>query len=86
MGHPRHGPPRAGDATGVRYALDGSTNGLLRPAQPTDGQPVPVVASADLAALAGRDHVLDMTVEGVEALTVRVVAVAHRFPTAGDRS
>ncbi len=44
---------------------------------------MPVVASPDLAALAGRDHVLDMTVEGVEALTVRVVAVARRFPTAG---
>ncbi len=69
--------------TRVRYALDGSTNGLLRPVQPTDGQPVPVVASPDLAALAGRDHVLGMTVEGVDALAVRVVAVARRFPTAG---
>jgi hypothetical protein len=68
---------------GLRYALDGSTNGLLRPVQPTDGQPVPVVASPDLAALAGRDHVLGMTVEGVDALAVRVVAVARRFPTAG---
>jgi hypothetical protein len=77
-------PAAAGTATaGLRYALDGSTNGLFRPIQPTDGQPVPVIASSDLAALAGRDHVLDMTVEGTEALTVRVTAVAHRFPTAG---
>jgi hypothetical protein len=76
-------PSSAAAGTGVRYALDGSTNGLLRPVQPTDGQPVPVVASPDLAALAGRDHVLGMTVEGVDALAVRVVAVAHRFPTAG---
>ena len=75
--------PSSAAGTGMRYALDGSTNGLLRPVQPTDGQPVPVVASPDLAALAGRDHVLGMTVEGVDALAVRVVAVARRFPTAG---
>ena len=44
---------------------------------------MPVIASSDLAALAGRDHILNMTVEGTEALTVRVTAVARRFPTAG---
>jgi hypothetical protein len=77
-------PAAAGTGTaGLGYALDGSTNGLFRPIQPTDGRPVPVIASPDLAALAGRDHVLDMTVEGVEALTVRIAAVARRFPTAG---
>ncbi|HEY3763957.1 MAG TPA: FtsX-like permease family protein [Gaiellales bacterium] len=77
-------PEAAGAATaGLRYALDGSTNGLLRPRQPTDGQPVPVIASPGIAALAGGDHVLQMTLLGVESLTVRIVGVAHRFPTAG---
>jgi FtsX-like permease family protein len=74
--------PSAG-ATGLRYALDGSTNGLFRPDQPTDGRPVPVVASTGIAALAGPDHLLDMTVNGTDALTVHVVGTARRFPTAG---
>jgi hypothetical protein len=75
--------PLPGPATGLRYALDGSTNGLFRPHQPTDGRPVPVVASPALGSLAGADRVLRMTVEGSQPLTVRVVAVARRFPTAG---
>ena len=75
--------PGPGPGTSVRYALDGITNGLLRPRQPTDGRPVPVLASASMAALAGPAHLLRLTVEGSEALTVKVVAVARRFPTAG---
>jgi len=75
-------PPVAPGA-GLRYALDGSTNGLFRPRQPTDGEAVPVVASPGLAALAGPDGVLHMTVEGAVALTVKIAAIAHRFPTAG---
>jgi hypothetical protein len=75
--------PAAGGSAGLRYALDGSTNGLLRPIQPSDGRPVPVIASPGMAALAGSRHLLDMTVLGVEPLTVRVVGTARRFPTAG---
>ncbi len=75
-------PAIAGGA-GLRYALDGSTNGLYRPPQPTDGRAVPVVASPGLASLAGPDGILHMTVEGADALTVRIAAIAHRFPTAG---
>ncbi|HEY2870118.1 MAG TPA: hypothetical protein VGJ11_11430, partial [Gaiellales bacterium] len=75
--------PSAAPGAGLRYALDGSTNGLFRPLQPTDDESVPVVASAGLAALAGPDGILHMTVEGADALTVRIVAIAHRFPTAG---
>src|SRR6185312_64277 len=74
--------PVAGGA-GLRYALDGSTNGFYRPPQPTDGKAVPVVASPSLASLAGPDGILHMTVGGAAALTVRIVAIAHRFPTAG---
>jgi len=75
--------PAVGLGAGLRYALDGSTNGLFRPRQPTDGKAVPVVASPGLAALAGADGILHMTVEGAVALTVRIAAIAHRFPTAG---
>jgi hypothetical protein len=75
--------PATGPGAGLRYALDGSVNGFFRPRQPTDGKAVPVVASPGLASLAGRDGILHMTVEGSDPLTVRVAAVAHRFPTAG---
>jgi hypothetical protein len=75
-------PATAGTA-GLRYALDGSTNGFFRPRQPTDGKAVPVVASPGLASLAGNGGILHMTVEGSDPLTVRIVAIAHRFPTAG---
>jgi hypothetical protein len=75
--------PAIGPGPGLRYALDGSTNGLYRPRQPTDGRAVPVVASPGLAALAGPGGILHMTVEGTDALTVRIAAIAHRFPTAG---
>ena len=73
----------AGAGAALRYALDGSTNGLYRPRQPTDGRPVPVVASAALATLAGRDGVLEMTTPDSQTLTVRVAAVAQRFPAVG---
>jgi len=75
--------PSAAPGAGLRYALDGSTNGLFRPRQPTDGKSVPVIASPGLAGLAGPGGILHMTVEGADALTVKIAAVAHRFPTAG---
>jgi hypothetical protein len=75
--------PAAAPGAGLRYALDGSTNGLFRPRQPTDGKAVPVVASPGLASLASPDGILHMTVGGVDPLTVRIAAVARRFPTAG---
>ena len=77
------GTARPAVGAGLRYALDGSTNGFYRPRQPTDGTAVPVVASPGLASLAGSDGILHMTVEGADPLTVRIAAVAHRFPTAG---
>ena len=76
-------PAAPGLQAALRYALDGSTNGLFRPRQPTDGQAVPVIASPALATLAGRDGRLQMTAPDSETLTVRVAAVAQRFPTAG---
>jgi hypothetical protein len=75
--------PATAPGAGLRYALDGSVNGFYRPRQPTDGRAVPVVASPGIASLAGRDGILHMTVEGADPLTVRIAAVADRFPTAG---
>jgi hypothetical protein len=76
-------PSAPGVQAALRYALDGSTNGLFRPRQPTDGHPVPVVASPALATLAGRDGLLQMTSPDSQTLIVRVAAIAQRFPTAG---
>jgi hypothetical protein len=77
------GTARPAGAAALRYALDGSTNGLYRPRQPTDSRPVPVVASPALATLAGRDGVLEMTTPDSQTLTVRIAAVAQRFPAVG---
>lgn len=69
---------------GVRFTLTNEVDTYLRPKQPTDTQPVPVVASRRMAALAGRDGLLPLQVAGV-TLRVRVVAEAKRFPSAhGD--
>jgi hypothetical protein len=69
---------------GVRFTLTNEVDSYLRPKQPTDAQPVPVVASPRMAALAGRDGLLPLQVAGMP-LRVRVVAEAARFPSArGD--
>jgi len=68
----------------VRFTLSNEVNTYLRPEQPSDRQPVPVLATPRMAALAGRDGVLPLQVAGVP-LRVRVVAQAKRFPSAhGD--
>lgn len=68
----------------VRFTLTNEVDTYLRPEQPTDAQPVPVVASPRMAALAGRDGVLPLQVAGVP-VRVRIVATAKRFPSArGD--
>jgi hypothetical protein len=68
----------------VRFTLTNEIDTYLRPEQPTDSHPVPVVVSPRMAALAGSDGVLPLQVAGVP-LRVRVVGVAKRFPSAhGD--
>ncbi|MGZ6729298.1 MAG: hypothetical protein ACXVFC_08335 [Gaiellaceae bacterium] len=72
-------------ATGsrVRYLLTPDTGvaiGVFRARQPTDGRAIPAVVSPALAAAAGRDGVLPVSVEG-QPLLLRVTGVASRFPT-----
>ena len=56
----------------------------FRPKQATDQSPVPVIATAQIAELAGPNGLLPLQVEG-EPFVGRVVATARRFPTvSGD--
>lgn len=70
--------------TTVRFTVTNQVDTYFRPAQPTDGAPVPVVASPPLAALVGEEGRLPLKLIG-QTLVTRVVATAHRFPgTTGD--
>ena len=63
----------------VNFAASG-TPGVVRPAQPTDTHPVPVLADPQTAASAGPDGRIALTVDGLP-MTARVVGVLSRFPT-----
>ena len=74
-------PPaaRAAAAATVGFAMSGEP-GVLRPAQPTDTHPVPVLADPQTAASAGPGGSIALTVDGLP-VTARVVGVLTRFPT-----
>jgi hypothetical protein len=55
------------------------TPGVLRPAQPTDARPVPVLADPGTAASAGPGGRIALTVDGLPVIA-RVVGVLSRFP------
>jgi len=61
------------------------TPGVLRPAQPTDTHPVPVLADPQTAASAGPSGRIALTVDGLPVIA-RVVGVLSRFPTLGADS
>jgi len=68
----------------VQYALDGRTDGLVRPAQPFDNAPLPILASRDVAEAAGPDGRLHLALPDGHSIVARVVATGARFPTAPD--
>jgi hypothetical protein len=68
----------------IRYFLTQERTFRIRPRQPTDGVPIPVIASDSVAASAGSARVLPIRV-GRAAVEVRIVETARRFPTlSGD--
>jgi hypothetical protein len=68
-------------AAGVTLSYDDSGQpGVLRPRQPSDARPVPVLTDRATAAGVGRDGELPVTVDG-EPVTARVVGTLRRFPT-----
>jgi hypothetical protein len=66
---------------GVRVAFtDSGLPGIVRPAQPSDTRPVPVLVDPATAAAAGQGATLALTVDG-EPVAARVAGVVKRFPT-----
>jgi hypothetical protein len=65
--------------TVVRFASTGAP-GVIRPLQPSDLRPVPVLVDAQTAAAAGRDRRLALTIDGVP-VAATVVGTLRRFPT-----
>lgn len=72
-------PVAASPTTVVGFSTTGNP-GILRPAQPSDSRPVPVLADPGTAAAAGPDRILGMSVDGLP-VNVRVVGTVRRFPT-----
>jgi len=72
-------PATSGAVAMVSFSASG-TPGVLRPAQPTDTLPVPVLADPQTAASAGPDGRIALTVDGLPVVA-RVVGVLRRFPT-----
>ncbi len=70
---------RSGAVALVDFDMSGLP-GVLRPAQPTDTHPVPVLADPQTAASAGPGGYIALTVDGLP-VTGRVVGVLTRFPT-----
>ena len=71
-------PGRGGAVALVGFAASG-TPGVLRPEQPADTHPVPVLADAQTAASAGPGGRIALTVDGLP-VTARVAGVIRRFP------
>jgi hypothetical protein len=68
-----------GTVTIVSFATSGIP-GVIRPAQPTDTHPVPVLADPQTAASSGPGGRIALTVDGLPVMG-RVVGVLSRFPT-----
>jgi hypothetical protein len=71
------------DGRRLDYSLTTAETAMLRPRQPFDSRPLPVVASPDVAAAAGPGGALELNF-GDQVVEARLVAVAHRFPTTED--
>lgn len=63
----------------VRYTLSNAVATRIRPPQPADREPVPVLATRRLAAAADAADLLPLQIAG-ERVTVRVVGAVRRWP------
>ncbi len=64
----------------VRYSLTPDLVARFRPRQPTDGFPLPVLATPGVASAAGPDEIVPLSVEG-ETIRAHIAAVVTRFPS-----
>jgi hypothetical protein len=65
---------------GLDYAKTVDAPSSIRPPQPTDGHPLPILATPAVVAAAGNDRVLPLSIEG-EQVPARIVGVVKRFPS-----
>jgi FtsX-like permease family len=73
----------AGQKARLHYVVAPNLEAHFRPRQPTDGKPVPVIASSDVARAAGPGGLVPIEIVD-QRLLAKVVATARRFPTLGD--
>jgi hypothetical protein len=62
------------------YVLTEDVEPIYRPAQVTDGRPLPVIVTPHVAEAAGPNGVIPLAIEG-EQIAARVVGVVDRFPS-----
>jgi len=67
-------------STGIAYSTTSGDTTVIRPRQPTDGHPIPVLVTPDVAAAAGNHRIVPLTIEG-EQIVGRIVGIVHRFPS-----
>jgi hypothetical protein len=72
--------PSGAGAKQIRYVITPTLQTRFRPREPSDGDPIPVIASPNLAAAAGPGGVVPVQIVDQQFL-VKVVGVAQRFPT-----
>jgi len=70
----------SGAARKLGFVLTPDQTGVFRPAQPTDGRALRVLATPAVAAAAGPNGIIPLQVEG-ELVAARVVGVVQRFPS-----
>ena len=70
----------SGAAAKLGYVLTPDRTGKFRPAQPTDGLVLPVLATAGVAAQAGPHGIIPLQLEG-EQVAGRIVGRISRFPS-----
>jgi predicted lysophospholipase L1 biosynthesis ABC-type transport system permease subunit len=70
----------SGSAARLGYVLTSDQNGVFRPTQPTDGVPLPVLATPHVIAAAGPHGIIPLQVEG-EQIAARIVGTIRRFPS-----
>jgi hypothetical protein len=70
----------SGKAARLGYLLTPDRTGTFRPAQPTDGLPLPVLATPRVAAEAGPRGIIPLQIEG-EQIAAQIVGTIQRFPS-----
>ena len=70
----------SGGAARLGYVLTSDQSGVFRPRQPTDGVPLPVLATPRVIAEAGPHGIIPLQIEG-EQIAARIVGTIRRFPS-----